>query len=153
VIEVHVVFLDNGKMYTAGEDIVILKSSFQSEVEVPLVRTTLRTETEPERGVLEAFETFLVDDATAPIIVLPEYLGADLSTCGVFMPTVSDLTEQFHGIAIVQLPLIAERGIDGAVEQEAAIEGEELITITCPGRYHGYQAYRYHECLFHLFSL
>jgi hypothetical protein len=59
VIEVHIVFLDNGKMYTAGEDIVILKSSFQSEVEVPLVRTTLRTETEPERGVLEAFETFL----------------------------------------------------------------------------------------------
>jgi hypothetical protein len=69
------------------------------------------------------------------------------------MPTVSDLTEQFHGIAIVQLPFIAERGIDGAVEQEAAIEGEELITTTYPGRYHGYQAYRYHECLFHLFSL
>jgi hypothetical protein len=65
------------------------------------------------------------------------------------MPTVSDLTEQFDGITIVQFTLIAERSIDGTVEQEAAIEGEKLVTITCPCRYHGYQAYRYHECLFH----
>lgn len=107
MIEIHVVFLDDREMNAVGKDIVILKSSLQSKIEVSLVRTALGTETEPERGVLEALETFLVEEATAPIIVLPEYLGADLSTCGVFMPTVSDLTEQFHGIAVAQLALIA----------------------------------------------
>jgi hypothetical protein len=50
------------------------------------------------------------------------------------MPPVAHLCEHLYGIRIGQFMLIAQRGIERAVEEESAVNVEKLITVSSVSR-------------------
>ena len=124
--ETDLILLSHRQLDAVRKDHVILEAAFQAHEEPSLHGTHLRAETQAECRVLIAFKALLIGNATIPVIVLEERFTAHLATDRILLPAVTDLPEELQRIRVGQLPLIAHRGIERTVEEEAAIQGKSI---------------------------
>ena len=93
------------------------------------MRSELGTEAQAQVAVFELLQTVLIQQTAIPIVAFPEDVLTDLSANRVTLPLVAHFTKQFNGVAIGQLPLIAEGGIERVIEQETSIESKVLVFL------------------------
>jgi hypothetical protein len=111
--EIHIVLLNDGELDATSEHDVVLEACLYTEEVVTSHGATCRTDTGTKQTVLITVEVLLVENATIPVVVLPERITADLATDRVSLPAISNLTEHLYGIAIREFLLISYGGIEG----------------------------------------
>jgi hypothetical protein len=117
--ETHIILLDDRKLYSTREDTVVFQSSLHAKEIIPGVGAEDGADTQSQPGVLEASDALLIEQSAVPIVVFPENFTAYPATDRVSMPAVANLTEELHGIAILELPFITGSDIQRGVKKKS----------------------------------
>ena len=100
--EAHLVLLNHRELHPVLKYIVVFKTALHGKEVVTRMCAALRADAEAKRGVLETTQQLLVEHATAPVVILPERLVADMAADRVFVPAVANLAEQLHKACLAQ---------------------------------------------------